>query len=377
MLYIILSFLCYPFVWLATRRRRRQSIQRILVVQTAKIGDVICSTPVFRAVARQFPEAKITVLVHPVSRDLLDGNPNVHTVMAVRPAFYSGFAGKVRLARFVRGGRYDVAISLNPNVHFAIGLFWGLVPVRLSVLPQVAGSTFRLAGKLFTHLAPHAGDRLVLLSYFEMLRHIGVESHDLKTEVVKSPGADEKASRLLMSVRGPVVGIAISSGNKLKELGQDKIVALVDKLLSLNNVALVLMGSVADREQAVGIAARFRNSPRIIEATGAFSLKELPALLERLAVFVGVDSGLTFMADACGVPIVEIVGPGPIEEQRPLGRCVFIRRSLPCVPCLQIFQTVQSCRIGTRECIESVTAEEIFEGVKLLLDSKNRTNHRA
>jgi ADP-heptose:LPS heptosyltransferase len=353
---------------------RRPDIQRILVIQTAKIGDVICSTSVLRALARRFPEAHITALVNPITRELLEGNPHVGSVIAITPDFSSGFTGKYRLIRLIHGGHYDVAVSLNPNVPFAVSLFWGLVPIRLSVMPDFVGSTFRLASGLFTHLAAHSGERLVAQTYLDALRYIGVDSHDLTKEVVKSPVADEKVAKLLAGVTRPIIGVAITSGNKLKEIRAEKIANLINTLLSRIDVHVALIGSLDDREYVAAITSCLEDSHRIIDTVGNLGLNELPALFGRLAVFVGVDSGLTFMADACSTPIVEIAGPGPVKEQRPLGRhCIIIQKNLPCVPCLHIFKTVHSCRIKTRECIESVTADEITDAVLALLEESKQS----
>lgn len=370
MLYVILSYLFYPVVRLAMAVRRRRDIQRILVIQTAKIGDVICSTPIFRALAQRFPEAHTTVLVNPITRELLEGNPHVHAAVTIRPEFYAGLAGKFRLARLIRDGRYDVAVCMNPNVPFAVGLFWGLVPIRLSVMPNFVGSTFRLASGLFTHLAPHSGERLVVQTYLDALRYVGVDSHDFAKEVTKARGADEKAQALLADVTQPVVGIAVSSANKLKQLSAAKISRLIDSLRRQNDLYVVLIGSAQDRRDADEVIALLGDTARVIDAVGKFTLGELPALLERLSVFVGVDSGLTYMADACATPIVQIAGPVNIKEQRPLGKaCVIITRDLPCAPCSHVFKTVQSCKIRTRECIESVTADEIYNATLSLLQA--------
>lgn len=368
MFYVILSYLFYPLVRLITALRGRREVCRILVVQTAKIGDVISATPVLRALARRFPEAHITVLANPVTRELLEGNPHADAVIALAPGFSDGFAGKWRLVRLVRAGRYDLAITLNPNVPFAVGLFLGLVPVRLSVMPNFAGSTFRLASGLFSHLATHRGDQLVLQTYFYVLKEIGVESSDFSKDVVKTPDGETKATMLLAGVKKPIVGVAVSSANKLKQLDAAKISRLVDALTKRHDLYAVLIGAKNDRQDADRVIAGLSDTAQVIDAVGKFTLRELPGLLERLSVFVGVDSGLTYMADACGTPIVQIAGPVNTLEQRPMGdSVVIIKRDLPCAPCSHVFNTVQFCKIKTRECIESVTPDEICDSVLLLL----------
>ncbi|MCK7500104.1 MAG: hypothetical protein MZW92_64605 [Comamonadaceae bacterium] len=98
-------------------------------------------------------------------------------------------------------------------------------------------------------------------------------------------------------------------------------------------------------------------------------LAELPALLARLSAYVGVDSGVTYMADAVGVPLVSVAGPCNMAETRPLGNhAVIIQRQLPCAPCAHIFAAPYHCRTGTHACTRTVGAEEIVAAAGELLD---------
>ena len=53
-----------------------REFKNILVVRTDRIGDVILTTPCFKALRRAYPQARISVLVAPATRELLVGNPD-------------------------------------------------------------------------------------------------------------------------------------------------------------------------------------------------------------------------------------------------------------------------------------------------------------
>ena len=139
-----------PFIYLLIAVRKKKTISRILIIQTAKIGDLICSTPVFREARKKYPDAHITVIANPVTRELLEYNSNVDEIITVKQAGYKGLSGKLRLSNLIRRGKYDAGICLNPNIPFAIALLWGLVPIRLSVMPDFSGLTYKLAS-VFLH----------------------------------------------------------------------------------------------------------------------------------------------------------------------------------------------------------------------------------
>ena len=59
-------------------------MNKILVVRTDRVGDVLLTTPVSTALREAFPKAKITWLVSPYTAPLLEHNPDVDQVLLDR-----------------------------------------------------------------------------------------------------------------------------------------------------------------------------------------------------------------------------------------------------------------------------------------------------
>jgi len=383
LIYVILTCLFSPLIYLLIAIRKKKAISRILIIQTAKIGDLICSTPIFREIKKRYPDAQLTVMANPITKDLLEHNPHADKVITIENKDYKGFSGKLKLPNMIRKGKYDIAVCLNPNIPFAIALLWGLVPIRLSVMPDFSGLTFKLASVFFTHLEKHISGQLVIETYLKTLKAIGIKTNNIAKEVYKSPMADDKVERLLKGDNPPIpplikggkggfIGIAVSSGNKLKELGTDKIAGIVNMILGDMDAYIVLIGSEQEIKAADAVLQAVGKKDRIINAVGKLPLKELPALIERLSLFIGVDTGITYMADALSIPLVNIAGPSDMEDQRPTGKNVVIiqKTDLPCVPCSHTFKSPYYCKINTRGCIESTKAENILKVAKAFLLSQ-------
>ncbi len=372
MIYIILAYLLSPLVYLFLAIKKRGTVSRVLIIQTAKIGDLICTTPVFREIKNKYPSSHITALIDPVTRELIEHNPNVDEIINIRKSDISGFAGKIKLSVLICRGGYDTAICLNPNVPYAIALFLGLVPVRLSVMPDYTGNSFKLASVFFTELEKHERGQMTVGSYMKMLSSIGINSNDLSKEIYRSSGSDEKVESMLEHFRGPFIGVGISSGNKMKELGTEKIAALINILVDNTDRHIILVGSKHDVESANKIFALVGKRDRIVNTAGTLSLSELPALLERLSLYIGVDSGITYMADSLLVPLINIAGPSDMQDQRPTGdQTVIIQKKLACVPCSHTFKSPYTCRLGTRECIADVSADEIYSAAINIISGDN------
>lgn len=365
MFYVLLSYLLWPVLRLAARAGQEPP-GRILVIQTAKIGDMICATPLFREIKRAHPGATLTVLHDPLTRPLVALDPHVDASIPCAAADFKGLKGKIRLARLLRRGRYDIALIMNPNLTFIVGALWAGIPRRLAVYPDFAGRSFRLAAPLLSRTVLHRPDRLLIDAYMRLL---GTGGGDTRRAVHKAAAADAKAAAALADASAPI-GIAVSSGNKLKALGADKLARVIDLLHGAGPQAVVLIGTGGDQDEAARIRARVRAPERVIDTCGRFELTELPALLERLSLFIGVDSGVTYMADAVGVPIVLIAGPVNPMEQRPThSPTIILRKDLPCAPCAHVFRAPYHCAVGTRACIESVAADEIVQAARQLLDA--------
>lgn len=368
MIYVILTYIFSPLIYLLIAARKKKFVSQILVIQTAKIGDLICSTPVFREIKKKYPNAKLTAMVNPVTKELLEYNPHVDEIITLRSSDYKGPLGKLKLSKLIRQGKYDLAVCLNPNVPFTIALFWSLVPTRLSVMPNFAGITFRHASIFYTYLEKHIAGQLVIETYLKMLKAIGIESSNITKEAYKSEDADTKIEQILENIDKPLIGIAVSSGNKLKELGAEKIIKLIDMLLEDIDVYVVLIGSNQDKNTADIISNSVIQKNRIVNVTDKLSLSELPALIEMLSLFIGVDTGITYMADALSIPLINIAGPANMNDQRPTGkRAIIIHKQLPCVPCSHAFRSPYNCRLNSRECIESQSIKEIYQAVKIFL----------
>jgi len=371
MIYILLSYVFCPIIYLLIVVKGKKTLNRILVIQTAKIGDLICSTPVFREIKIKYPESHLTAIVDPVNKELLENNPHVNEILTIKKRDCKGLAGRIRLSSLIRRGRYDIAVCLNPNMPYAIALFWGLVPVRLSVMPDFCGLTFKLASLFFTHMEKHIRGNLVIATYMKMLRAIGINSENISGDIYQSEGSDIKVQKLLGIITHPIIGIAVSSGNKMKELGAEKIAELSDKLLRDMDFHIVLIGSGQDIGTAEIICSKVKKKENIINAAGIFSLGKLPALIKRLSLFIGVDSGITYMADALSVPLINIAGPSDMQDQRPRGKhSLILQNELECVPCSHAFKSPYMCRLNTRECITSVSIEDICSAVNKIISGK-------
>ena len=59
---------------------------------------------------------------------------------------------------------------------------------------------------------------------------------------------------------------------------------------------------------------------KVIDTTGIFSVDEFKAFMSTIHLCISVDSGPIYIAEALGIPTLDIVGPIDDREQPPKGR---------------------------------------------------------
>ena len=58
--------------------------EKILVVQTSFLGDLVLTTPLISEIRGRFPKARLSVLCTPRGKSILEGNPDVEDRKSTR-----------------------------------------------------------------------------------------------------------------------------------------------------------------------------------------------------------------------------------------------------------------------------------------------------
>jgi len=376
LMYVLLTYLCWPILWALARRRAAHAPgggTRFLIVQAAKIGDLVYATPLWRVIKATHPDAQVTLLAHPAAAPLVATDGQLDEIHTVDAAALRGLSGKWRLARLIRRDRYDVALCLTPSLGLAVGLLWGLVPRAVLLVPDAAGVTFRTLARLAVRVTHRRGEPLSQ-AYARLAAAAGVTGDMRHRTLLPPPEAGVRAQEFLEARRVPpgmvLVGIAPAAGNPVKQWLSERVAALAERIVADGNARVLLIGSEGDRELVGAILERMTASSRaaVIDAAGAFALQDLPALLSRLALLVSADSGPLHIAEAVGVPAVIIGGPADLRERDLRTEHIVVQQNLPCVPCVSAFAAPYTCPLQHHRCIEDTTVAEVWAAVRAILD---------
>lgn len=366
MSYILLTWLLAPLWWPISLLRKLLNPQpkRILILEIAGIGDVVCSTAVFKAVRARYPDAYIALMVDTAVTNLAALDTSVSEVISFAYPAQRGFKGRFRLMQIMRP--FDTVLCLIPSAAQLTAACWAFVARRYSVLSDIRVRSYALLKPLLSHHVSHQTGSSFVGTQLRLLAPLGVSGDSMNRSLVITVQAREQAA-VKFSGKPLVtwIGLAVGSGQGIKAIKPAVLKKVIHDLLVQSDMGVVLIGGEKEQTLAAEIEGYAANPARCINTAGEWSLNLLPGLLEKLSVFVGVDSGITYMADVLNIPLVYLPGPASPSDQGPIiAPKITLQNPLSCAPCSRIFATPKECKTATYFCTTAFAAEDIVRAVR-------------
>lgn len=371
MSYILLTWLLAPLWWPVALLREWLWSQprRILIAEIAGIGDIVCSTAVYSAVRRRYPDAHIALMVDVIAADLAREMTAVDEIIALKAARQRGLSG--RLALMCQFMSFDTFICLIPSAAQLTAASWAAMPRRYTVLPDVSVRSYAWLAPLMTQTVIHQTGTNFVGTQLRLLAPLGVQGDSANRELTVSSAARSDADALIIDNALKWIGLAIGSGQGIKAIQPAVLKGVVQGLLSNSSRGVVLIGGEKERLLAQTLLSDIAPDARCLNAVDRFPLDKLPGLLQKLSVFIGVDSGVTYMADALNIPLVYLPGPASPSDQGPIrARRITLQKAIDCAPCSRVFVTPSRCVANNHACIDTFVASDILQAVDALLNER-------
>jgi len=286
--------------------------KRILVVRNRFIGDTMLAIPFLRNLRRRFPDAVIDVLVESGSVAMLADCPYTDELMVWRRPPRVGrvvsgsIANVLASARWIRTRGYDRAYLLKRSLSSVLLVWWAGIPQRIGFVSQCLTP-------LLTRALPLERHRHQSQVFLDLLRGEGIPVDDGHNENWASAPAVAKVDALLAGAPAgrARVFLAPCSTDVNRQWPLERMARVVDWLARDRGCEIFLCGSPEDAREHATIRALVTAdvSSHIHDHSSALSLQEAGALLARMDLCIGVDTGLPHIAASFGVPVVVLAGP--------------------------------------------------------------------
>lgn len=331
-------------------------VRKILVIKLRHLGDVLLSGPVFSALKKALPNAKIDAYIYEEAKPMLEGHPSIDRCIGYNRDWkqigvFSRLGKELKTLREIRRGDYDLVVNLTEGDRGALAAKAARAKVRVGFAPKG-----KWQKKLYTHVVKHCpGVRHTVERNLDALRRIGIFPQEDERELFFDVPQEAKNAMKKLAGEGFVL-IHPTSRWRFKCWPSEKMRMLIDQLLKKGKRVVMTSGpDRLEKEMVHEIARGFD----IQILPGEVSLKELGALIELSELLICVDSVPLHMASALKKAVVAIFGPtsdvtwGPWKN--PKARIV--AQNFACRPCYQ-----DGCG-GSKysDCLHTLSVEKVMQ----------------
>ena len=348
----------------------------ILVVRLSSFGDVLLTIPAVKALREHYPRARLTWLVEGSVGELLSHQGFIDEVIRFPRGSIQGSMKRGNLSRAtqemgvflkkLRSGKYDLIIDFHGIIKSA--LFSRLVRGKRMI--GFGKTVAKEKRHLFYNENVENEDKRLHKVERNMLipRYLGIESVIPEVQLEAPSDAASYIDQFIARERiaSPVFAINpfSSKGSRFKRWDIERYGELIRRITSNGFGKAIILWGPGEKQEAKRL--------REFAGEGTFlscptDVPQLLALLRRVDMYIGGDTGMMHLAALAGIPVLAIFGPTDHKINGPYGTIHrIIRKELPCSPCKN-----KDCR--ERRCLRDISVDEVIEAV-LEIHKKTKGN---
>ncbi|MBF0211478.1 MAG: lipopolysaccharide heptosyltransferase II [Desulfamplus sp.] len=348
----------------------KKSKSKILIRAANWIGDAIMTTPVIRAIRKNYPDAHITLLAKPWVIPVFDNNPYIDEIMVYQSEgrHAKGF-GTIRLSKDIRKKRFDIAILMQNAFEAALITFLGSVPVRIGY--NTDGRSLLLNPSIKLNKKLKKGH--LIDYYIGILKGAGLVDDGGELDLFISDMEKFEAIKIIESYgidikKDHVIGINPgATGGTAKRWFPERYAELAKRLSEKFKTKILIFGSKSDEELGDKIneivSKSINESDKIcINLAGKTTLKQAFAIIEKCDLFITNDSGLMHAAAALSTKQIAIIGSTDHIATSPSSpNSTVIRVPVPCSPCLKVHCPKDKSDTDYHVCMNKITVDMVIE----------------
>lgn len=362
------------------------SFKRIVVINTAFLGDLVLTIPFMTLLKTKYPQSHISLVCKKGIGDLFTKLKLVDTVYEVQKGNagdYASISGQLNhslsdivfcIHRSVRSYLFSLRIKSSLRIGYEAGYnFFGFKrkikrdlrlpePLRiiqlLTVVDEGFANFFLNETGAIDFNSKDSNGRMIDIPMWAKFPSVSLDSK----QIMGNPLLKDTLS----SFPSHSQRIAIFPGSvwNTKRWPVDSFARLID-YLSHKNFVITLMGGTGEEIYGQQIEKLIKPTTKITNLIGKTSVWESVLLLSQYDLVVANDSASAHIAAFLAKKVLVFFGPTVLNfGYRPWGDSVFILENsqLKCRPCGA--HGPNECPIKTHECMTSISAESAFKKVE-------------
>lgn len=331
-------------------------MQKIGVIQTAFIGDVVLSTSVLESLHAKYPQARIDIIVRKGNEALFIGHPFIHKVI-VWDKKTTKYLNWLRVLKQIRAEKYDAVVNLQR--YAATGLWTACANAAMKIGFDKNPFSFLFTNKV-KHQEMQAGLHEINKNH-ALIQVIDNSIELCKPKLYPSIADFEKVKSFQTQ---PYICIAPASVWFTKQFPTTQWIRFLDELNFEGNVYII--GGPGDKqigEQIIeSIASSSKLKNRVVNLAGELHFLSSAALQKNAVLNYVNDSAPMHFASAVDAHVVAIYcstihdfGYGPLSTH---SFVVATAQALSCRPCG--VHGKKACPLGHFNCAMTIQMQQLY-----------------
>jgi heptosyltransferase-2 len=328
--------------------------RKILVFQTAFLGDALLAIPLLKTIKIKWPQCILGIVCRRGVGEILLHGTVVDEIIEVDKS-----NPKSRKNAFLQTKEFKADLIISPHKSFRTTLWVARLRAKMSVGFKSPLSFFVYSKCVNRPKEKHDVLRqLSLMSLFEA-DNLEDEKTDLKLNIPESQRFSELSNFIVISP-GSQWNTKRWTTEGFIEIGK-----LIEKL----GKKVVIVGSPTEASLCEEISQSLSHSTNLC---GQTSILELAQILKKADLLFCNDSGTMHVATTVGTPIVSIFGPTvPSQGYSPWSKFAkIVETELKCRPCGA--HGHDKCPIGTHDCMKRISSNLVWNKAQELLSAEER-----
>ncbi|MGE5352430.1 MAG: glycosyltransferase family 9 protein [Acidobacteriota bacterium] len=294
--------------------------EKILVIQTAFIGDAILTLPMLKRLKDIYPDSTIDVVTTPQSSGIFRASPYTYKVYSYdKKGKDRSITSLLKFAAKIKSEGYTRIYSPHRSMRTSM-LVW------LSGVKETYGFSNASLHQVYKNVVSYNPSHHEVQRNLELVENGSLTSDwRILPQVVSEAGEKKKVNEFLAKVTRSILenrnaglnfetdvksaaevkfaAVAPGSVWMTKRFPKEKFIDVINYLLS-RSYTVLLIGGKDDQEYSLEIASMFEEN--VVSTAGEFSIVETIELLKKCKVLVSNDSAPTHFGMCADIPVLTI-----------------------------------------------------------------------
>jgi heptosyltransferase II len=344
-------------------------IHSVLVVDPNYIGDMLFSSPVYRALKQQISLTRVDALVYSFARVALESNPFIDAIYNLPQG---SLLKQLGILLYLRKQQYDLVLQLNTSLrtNFLMWIIHGRYRLGYDYVHRGCFNNLRVPIAVRTAQTKYRVDECVELLEEAFDWNIADREMIFLVDQECVRRIQIRLAEKGISQTNIVIGIHPNCRSYWDERKwqQHKFSELTNLIIERYHAKVIFTGSQEDRDYVATILRGVRFHENVLSLVGEITLMELGALLQRINVYVTVNTAPMQIAVSQKTPTVALMGVTPPVVTYPTNNPIFqyVLGKSTRLKDPTVFVSNDETRM------ESIKVEDALERVDFLLKYQNQ-----